>query len=644
MKIIGMHGSSDLMHETGIGYTSFHDAAAVLVDNGKVVCGFEEERLNRIKHTNKAPVNAIRACLDFAGISIDDIDYFAISQEENEADAMLKPFSAREFLSHFLKDEFGKAVNHDKFLFFDHHYSHAASAYYSAPFDECLLLTLDGDGGKYSGRVFHGVDGKIASIHNYNIGQSIGHFYSMVTMILGFKFFDDYKVMGLAPYGDSSKYRQLFQSFYTLLPEGEFSISRDKVDDLTMIRTIGLEDTLTQDHKDIAASLQEALEVIVMHILGHFAKKTGCRNLGLAGGVALNCTMNGNIMNSGLFDNVFVFPAANDSGLPIGSAFAACAQQRNGPIDRVQHLYLGKDIGDNAAIVEELSKWSDLISFEELADIEKKVAHLLAENNVVGWIQGRSEFGPRALGNRSILANPTHASNKERVNAMVKKREAFRPFAPSVLREHLSEYFEAPTTDFPFMTFILKVKSNQVAALGAVTHVDRTARVQTVSLEHNPRYWKLISEFKKISDIPVLLNTSFNNNAEPIVDSVRDSIVCFLTTGIDYLAVGDFIVRKKRKSNRTLANLRVKLPPYIRLCRISSHELGIPLHTYWITNTYNNVKIQVEEEIFKLLQKKDHKRPISAKLKASNYSVRKKASILSTLFDLWGKRLVCLEP
>jgi carbamoyltransferase len=395
--------------------------------------------------------------------------------------------------------------------------------------------------------------------------------------------------------------------------------------------------------------LQEALEEIVFHILTHFQKQTGHKKLCLAGGVAHNCTLNGKILYSGLFEDVFVQPAAHDAGCALGAALVAYHKER--PAARpwpLEHVYLGSSLSDDDTALSTLSRWRDFLEFEKVDNVAQRTADLLAEGSIVGWVQGRSEFGPRALGNRSILADPRPPENKDIINEMVKKREGFRPFAPSVLDEHLTEYFDVPETkkQLPFMIFVVKVRKDMQKLLGAVTHVDGTARVQSVSRETNSRFWDLINEFGNRTGVYVLLNTSFNNNVEPIVDSESDAIVCFLTTKIHCLVLGNYMVKKKDIDYSSYLPLIPSLALYARMYhtrRFVSADSQDDI--YEIGNTFNDeYRVSVSSEIFHLLTMADGKRPLGELLDAQAVCGQQTKSIVEQVIQLWSKRLVLLSP
>jgi carbamoyltransferase len=404
-------------------------------------------------------------------------------------------------------------------------------------------------------------------------------------------------------------------------------------------------------HKDIAAALQDTLEKIVFHILEHYRNLTKHTQLCLAGGVALNCTLNGKITTSGLFKDVYVFPGANDSGLPIGSALAAHFKFSKNPRRiPVKSLYLGTALGDKDVIAGELKRWEPMISWTPIKNIPLKAAQLLAAGKVLGWVQGRSEFAARALGNRSIIADPRPAANKERINYMIKKREGFRPFAPSVLAEYAREYFEiiADTALFANMNFAIGVRPAYRACLAAVTHVDGTARLQCVSRKDNDKYWRLINYFREITGIPVLLNTSFNNNVEPIVDTVRDAVVCFLTTRLDFLIIDDFLISKDEVTYLNIKRLYASIAKYTVLKKTEtrgSRSEFKPVIKFEIGNTYNEITEEVDEEVFDLLASVDGTSTLEDIMDGHKIEdTEREERLMKSVTRLWEKRMIMLEP
>jgi len=678
MIVLGVHGGSKREDEDNRVGFAFHDSAALLLRDGQILSAIEEERLNRIKHTNCFPVKAIKYCLNENKLSLRDVDRITINRAEHMLDAHAKltylanarikgQINARSYLIHLFTREFGVDVA-DKIRFCRHHLAHAWSAYAPSGYDSSLILVLDGDGDNLSGMVLTAEGNKMSKLWEYGLEQSLGNFYTDMIALLGYNRFDEYKVMGLAPYGNPNTYARLFEKFYRLLPGGNYEIVDSN---MSMMRLIdaGLVDQarrkgepFTQTHKDIAAALQATLEKIVFHLLHHFQKQTKQKRLCFAGGVAHNCTLNGKILYSGLFDDFFVQPAAHDAGGAMGSAISVFYDECPGHRpQKLEHLFYGTDISEGTAagdtedpVATTLSRWNDFLSFEKVDDITLKTAQLLAEGSVVGWVQGRSEFGPRALGNRSILADPRPASNKLLINQMVKKREEYRPFAPSVLEESLSDFFEVPSTraEFPFMIFVLNVREQFRELLGAITHVDGTARVQTVSRQSNPKYWALIHEFQKLTNVPILLNTSFNNNAEPIVDSVEDAIVCYLTTGLHYLVIGDYLARKKEIDPRHVAmeSLVPRLPNSRRLVKRKGLVNGGNVNTiYEIEGTMSHFfacsVVEVTPDLFSVLMAAEGKKTLGKLLEENGITDECcRARVREEMHSLWTQRIIILGP
>lgn len=633
-----------------------HDSAAVLLDDGHVVAAIEEERLNRIKHTNKSATNAIRFCLESYGVTLQDVDRIAYYGAEKNLDGMLvhharnnaevrRSWTARLLIAEIFSRDFQEQVDPSRLVFVEHHLAHAMSAYSLSGFDRSLVMTIDGQGDGLSGTVFLGNGGDLERIANIPANNSIGYFYTAVISFLGYTLFDEYKVMGLAPYGDPQRFRDALAELYTLNGDGSYVVHIDKVNSLAAtLRPRKKGEGFTQEHKDLAAALQEALEKIVFHHLTFYQQKTGEKRLCLAGGVAHNCTMNGRILNSGLFSDVFVQPASHDAGCALGAALhtfrQACAEK---PIPVLRHVYWGTDVGTNGTVAPVLEKWRGLVDVSEMNNTARTVAQLLADGAVVGWIQGRSEFGPRALGNRSILADPRPAENKTRINAMVKKREGYRPFAPSVLAEYAHQYFEIPEDlQFPYMVFVVSVRPEMRSLLGAITHVDGTARIHTVAKEDNEQYWQLINAFHELTGVPMVLNTSFNNNVEPIVDSIDDAVTCFLTTKLDYLVIGDYLIKKKAAGDGIL-DLKLSLPLYVQLC---CQRQFVPasgfVESYWCRHSVvEKYSAKISRELHTLLSQVDGTRSLRELLDARDVP---RDILLAEIEELWSQRLVVIKP
>jgi carbamoyltransferase len=665
MFVVGLSGGLDLVHENRYGLTHYilHDAACVLIKDGDVLNAIEEERVNRIKHTNKFPSQSLTLCLKNHGICIEDVDLIAYYLSNEEVGGLTKMhylthpqepgfYTEVGFFQHMIQRLFASEIDASKFRFVNHHLAHALSTHALSGHESSLVVTIDGQGDDLSGTVSVAEGMRIEPVVNFPASKSLGWLYAEVIRFLGYHVFDEYKVMGLAPYGDPRRYRDAFRKLYTLLPDGNYNIHSEQIYSLyDLVFPRRKWEPLTQMHKDMAASLQESLEEIVFHILRYNQQKTKQKNLCLAGGVAQNCTLNGKILYSGLFEDVFVQPASHDAGCALGAALSAyySSQPKVGRVPKMSHVYWGTHIGGAEAILRELTRWQGLIDFEKEKSVAEKAADLISAGSVIGWVQGQSEFGPRALGNRSILADPRPAENKDRINQMVKKRESYRPFAPSVLEEDLDEYFDVPANvgQLHFMTFVVNVKEEKRNILGAVTHVDGTARVQTVSRTTNEKFWNLIHAFKVKTGVPVLLNTSFNNNVEPMVDSIEDAIVCFLTTKLDYLVVGDYLITRKEVDWRKYLLLKSSLPAYISLHQVKGLSPDFkPTMCSSIRNSYkSDFQYALSDRLFKVLMLADGEKMLAHIIdkdhKENDGEVKE---IVQELIELWSQRLIILKP
>ena len=642
MNILGINGGPNHINNEflkEIFHGQHHDSSVAFLKDGDLKFAIEEERVTRIKHTNYFPKLAIEKCLSYNKLGYEDIDYFAFpislhTLESYAKDFMDEPLPPNSGLF-ILKEIFKRHTNHEldlnKVKLYDHHYCHAISAFCQSGFNKSLVVTLDGAGNGLSGTIYKGENNKLTLLKDFPIKKSLGYFYLEVTKFLGMEIFDEYKVMGLAPYGDATKHIELFKSFYTLLPNGDYEINSSELYLLNTIchkRVKG--DLFNQNHKNIAAALQASLEKIIFHILTSIQELTGLKKICLAGGVALNCKMEGELLYSNLFDEVFVFPAAGDNGLSAGAALACHLETKNSFTNkRINSVSLGLDF-NSYEIENELSVWKDFVEFNVSKNIYNDAGNLLANGEVLGWFKGREEYGPRALGNRSIVADPRPAENKKRINSIIKMREGFRPFAPAILEEFVDQYFEIPTNgqkDIPFMTFILNVKEKYKDILGAVTHTDGSARVQTVSQEYNSIFWKLINSFYEKTNTPVLLNTSFNNNFEPIVHTPSDAISFLLTSDINYIVIENYLVRKKQFDINKPVYVIASLCDFIKLSKDLNNLSGFFLH-----NTYLRKKIEISEELWGFLNSG----------KSINFS--KNSPLVEEFKSIWRQRLIKIKP
>jgi carbamoyltransferase len=541
-----------------------HDSAAALVVDGKIVAAAEQERFSRKKHTGDFPIDAIQFCLCEAGLTIEDaheivhgFDYSPFRQLYS-----LDPDSARLYGEVFSKAALVEQVHRyfprfaeERIQQVNHHLAHASSAAFTSGWNECLVVVNDAMGEVQSLTVFRFRDGRLIKIREISASDSIGILYSLVTLHLGFDFnSDEYKIMGLAPYGDPERFRSFFEGVVELRADGAIRIpilrlnrSREEREnylatrrylDEHLIARRGPEAEISQDHKDVAAALQECLDRTVLHVCGHFGKETGLRRIAMAGGVALNCTANGKLIDSGIFDDVYIQPAAGDDGTALGAAFYRASLSGEVHNMRMPVPLLGPAY-DDSRIAQAIAKYSSRIAvrqFDSPGPTCDEAAKLIAEGRVIAWYRSRMEYGPRALGNRSILADPGHPAMRDRINAMVKMREAFRPFAPACSIEQAHRWFNvAPGTQLPYMITVVDVRAEHRASLPAITHVNGSARLQTVSEQDNPDFHRLLKAVGRTTGREMVLNTSFNVKGQPIVNTPEEAIETFLGTGIEFL-------------------------------------------------------------------------------------------------------------
>ena len=550
----------------------YHDAAACVICDGKVIAAMSEERFNRDKSSPIFPLRAINFCLQKANLTVYDIDYVGFYEKP-----FLKfyrvllshlrsyPFSYRNFMEtmpHWLEERLFIPLRlkndlgyEGKTLFIKHHLSHAASAFLVSPFEEAAILTADGVGEWATLTMGIGRGKDIKIIKEMHFPNSLGLLYTAITTYLGFEALrGEGKIMGLAGFGKAS-YIDKFREMVTVKDDGSFLIDQkffglNKGSRMYSNRLLSVfgkarepDADIQQRHCDIAASLQKFTEDTLVLIANHLYRQTKIDKLCLAGGLFLNCIANSKIIEQSPFKDVFIQPAAGDSGGALGAAAYIHNSLLGNPRTFLMNdAYLGPDFSPNQIKKALLNKGMD---FKELPDAElfKYVARAISENKIIGWFQGRMEFGPRALGNRSILANPINPQMKDLLNAKVKKRESFRPYAPAVLEERVSEFFEGGQFS-PFMLLSGVVKEDKKDIIPSVTHIDKTARLQTVNKNSNPRFWQLIREFENITGVPVLINTSFNLRGEPIVCTPEDAISCFTRSQMDCLVLGNYVLEK----------------------------------------------------------------------------------------------------
>ncbi len=585
----------------------YHDSAAALIDGEKILAAAQEERFTRVKHDLSFPINAVNYCLEEAGLSLDEIDNVVFFEKpfikfERLLETYIS-FAPRGFSSFksalplwikeklFQKKIIREAMSHlgedydwaNKLKFSEHHLSHAASAFYPSPFEEAIVLTLDGVGEWVTTSVAIGRGKSLEIVKEIHFPHSLGLLYSAFTYYTGFRVNSgEYKVMGLAPYGEAKYVDLILEHLIDVKDDGSYRLDMSYFDYCTGLKMTNRkfeklfgrparqpEQELEQFHMDIAASVQAVTEEIVLKLGKSLAEETGIKNICLAGGVALNCVANGKLERSGVFDNIWIQPAAGDAGGALGAAQAIAHLYHDlprtvQPNDNMQGAYLGCQFSDNE-IESRLTQLGAHFTRHETDDEAiGNAAQALADEQVVGWFQGRMEFGPRALGGRSILGDPRSPKMQKNLNLKIKYRESFRPFAPSILAEKVNDWFDLKG-DSPYMLLVDAVKENKRLKMSeekselfgikklniprseipAVTHVDYSARIQTVHASTNPKYHKIISKFDDLTGCPIVVNTSFNVRGEPIVCTPEDAFNCFMGTEMDVLSIGNFILRKE---------------------------------------------------------------------------------------------------
>ena len=597
----------------------YHDSAAALIVDGKIIAAAQEERFTRSKHDSSYPINAINYCLIEAGLLLEQVDYIAFYDKPFlKFERLLETYVAfapkglqsfrtampvwlREKL--FLKDMLIKEIkkvdknfDDNKLMFGEHHFSHAASAFYASPFEEAVVLTLDGVGEWATTTVAIGKGHELNIVKEIHFPHSLGLLYSAFTYYTGFRVNSgEYKVMGLAPYGEP-KYKDLIlDKLIDLKEDGSFRLDQSYFNYATGLTMVNQKfadlfgepvrrpdtDELTQFHMDIAASVQAVTEEVVLTITRSLAKEYNTPNLCMAGGVALNCVANGKILRDKAFKDIWIQPAAGDAGGALGGALAVWHKELNNPRivnpnDAMQGSYLGPEYEEDSIKNELLACGA---KFNEVTEDEmiEQTAQALTSGKAIGWFQGRMEFGPRSLGGRSILGDARSEKMQKILNLKVKYRESFRPFAPSVLKEDVSDWFEADY-DSPYMLMVDYIKEDKRikmtkeekslfgidklnikrSSIPAVTHVDYSARIQTVHKNTNPKYHALISKFKEKTECSVVVNTSFNVRGEPIVCSPEDAFKCFMGTELDLLVVGNCILRKDQQDEALVEDYKQK--------------------------------------------------------------------------------------
>ena len=588
-----------------IGISSFyHDSSATLIKDNEIISAVQEERLTRIKHDSSFPINSIKYCLSDSNLKLENINYvvfyekpFVKFERLLETYLAFAPNGFRSFCKSmpvWLKEKIfqkkilinelrkiDKNFNKDKLMFCEHHESHAASAFYPSPFDEAIILTLDGVGEWSTSSIWIGKDNSLKKVREINFPHSIGLLYSAFTYFLGFKVNSgEYKLMGLAPYGNPIYSDIIKTKLIKIYNDGSFKLNMDyfnfatdlqmtnkKFSNLFELENRKSDDKILQKHMDIAASIQKVIEDIIIKICLDIKEKYSIDNLCLAGGVALNCVANGKIYKEKIFSNIWVQPASGDAGCSLGAALALNYKINKNikkKIDTMKGSYLGPKFS-NDEVKQAFQEVGAEFEYKDDLELFDFISDKISQGLSVGWFQGRMEFGPRALGNRSILADPRDQDMQNKLNLKIKFRESFRPFAPAILEENVSEYFKFENKS-PYMLMVAEINENikinlnnkskpngferlnyKISKIPAVTHVDYSARIQTVEKNTNQKFYSLISKFYEKTSCPILVNTSFNIRGEPIVCNVQDAYRCFMGTNLDILVCENYVLLKENQ-------------------------------------------------------------------------------------------------
>ena len=598
----------------------YHDSAAALIKNNEILAAAQEERFSRIKHDSSYPFHAVEYVLKQSNIKLSQIDYIAFYEKPFlKFERLLETYLAfaprgfssfcrsmpiwlreklfqKKFLFNQLKRHDSEFTDINKIFFSEHHLSHAASAFYPSPFKNAMVLTLDGVGEWATTTVAKGDGNKLDILKEIHFPHSVGLLYSAFTYFTGFKVLSgEYKVMGLAPYGEPKYEKIIFDKLIDLKNDGSFKLNMEYFEYATGFKMTNEKfsklfghpvrnssrDKITQFHMDIAASIQSVTNEIVLRLAKSIAKEYSNENFCMAGGVALNCVTNGKIIKEKIFKNLWIQPAASDAGGALGAALALWYKELNNKRisshkDEMRGSYLWPSYDDNQIEndLKHLGAVYEKVSEEKLIEI---ISNELSKEKTVGWFQGRMEFGPRALGSRSIIADPRSDNMQKILNLKIKFRESFRPFAPSIIKEDLENWFDL-NVESPYMLLVANINDKikkemnedekklfgidklniKRSDIPAVTHVDYSARIQTVDIKTNPKYYKLLQNFKKITGCPILINTSFNVRGEPIVCTINDAFQCFMGTNLDILTCGNFILYKNKQNPNLITNYKNK--------------------------------------------------------------------------------------
>lgn len=653
MLTLGLAGGLDPVYDCRYDAPQYftYDAAAVLVEDGQVVAAFEEERLNRVRRTNKFPFDALRACLGQRGVALEDVDRIAYYSSEETANLVVGRLraafpelagipGARGLLQAAIQREMKSAIDPERIVFVPHRMTHAVSAAAMSGFERSLVHVIDNEGGVFTGTWTEGSRSCLTELAAFSPQKSLGELCHRTIRALGYSPFEEAEAMELAPHGDPAVHRAAMREVYRLLPDGDYDLAFQALA-AVLAKTPGRlrGEPVEQAHKDVIAALEEAISEIVLHVLRHHRTTSGIRRLCLAGGGAQICAVNSRVLASGLFDEVFVQPAAHDAGCALGAAlYAADAAPRRAAL---VHVAWGTDLGAADAVLPALRRWGAFVTAERSAAPAREAAELIAGGAAVGWANGRSEMGLVALGRRIIVADPRDERRRAALNTL-KRRAPHRPLSVAMLAEDAAEclMLPCPAEQLRWKSFALRVRRERRAALAAALHEGDTVRAQVVLKEADPRLFALLVAFKERSGVGALLVTSLDDGAEPPAETVDDVVTLLLTSGLEAAFVGDVLVRKKDASVEDRLHMSVAIPRSTQVCRTHGWHDGARAGDAWeLRTSYDRgLRRKISRSTYDVLVKADGSRPASALLDGAG------ADVAGELWALWTERLVRLAP
>lgn len=656
---LGLCGGLDSVHERAFDSPSNYsfDGAAVLLADGVVVAAVEEERVNRIKHSSKLPVESIRRCLDAAGADLIEVDRIAYYTDEASANSLLTRFrllkpgrlsniDARTLFAQLLGHSFACQVDASRLCFFEHRLTHAMPAMAQSGYMRSLVYVLDNAGGVFLGSRHENGLVELEPLMMTGPEISIQRLFHAVFPFLGLDLFDEYRAMALAPHGDPTVFADIVGSTYELLPEGRYRLQLNRVAELIgIVEPPAADGGFEQVHRDLASSLQHVIEDIALHVLAYHRQTTGIDRVCLAGGMAENTSMSAALAYSGLFRDVFVHPAAYDAGCALGAALLAAQQLAPLPNQRVHSVAWGTPLGAEPDLAAYLKRWRGFVHVEKPLDIAEAVANGLSDGRAIGWAQGRSEFGSHALGQRTALSDPRSLEHSTRLLTALRRSTRYRPFSLAIMEEHAGELFDLPRGPDQFRFAAVAAKATELARalVPAAIQVDGSVRLQCVSHDVLPEFWTVLQKFYERTGVPALLTASLNTEVEPTADSLEDAIVTFISSGLDSMAVGPLMVTRSTPSWEERLSLQVEIPPYIEVVRTRRGGPTADAIRYELRTTFDPPRRQtLSSSLGELLASCAGGEPLGLALSSFGHSEQMK--LASEMNTLWDQRLIRLLP